>query len=66
MYYGDVDPDKFGDVGIDFTDNVHPLLHKNGQTEPLSNEWDAISAWAWELCRAMDYFEKDDDIVLST
>lgn len=59
MYYGEVDPDKYGEVGIDFSDGVHPLLFEEGQTEPLPNEWGGISAWAWGLSRALDYLEKD-------
>lgn len=60
IYMGDIDPDKQGEP--DFSDGVHPLLYKENQTRPLDNEWGAIAAWSWGLCKAMDYFETDKDI----
>jgi hypothetical protein len=62
MYYGDVDPDKARECGVDYTDGVHYLLYKKGQTKPLPDQWGAISAWAWGLSRAMDYLENDNDV----
>ncbi len=54
--YGDLDPD-FDDG---FKNGIHSLLdysEKNG-----SNELSSISAWAFGLTTAMDYFETDERI----
>lgn len=58
VYYGDIEPD-FKD-GIKF--GIRGRYLKPGQTNPADDEWGAISAWAWGLSRAMDYFEKDKQI----
>ena len=58
MYYGDIEPDfpegyKYGIIG-------HHL--KEGEDYPATDEWGAISAWAWGLSCVMDYLETDDEI----
>jgi hypothetical protein len=58
VYYGDIEPD-FKD-GIRY--GIRGRYLEPDQTKPTDDEWGAISAWAWGLSRAMDYFEKDKQI----
>src|SRR3954452_2045528 len=58
VYYGDIDPDFLG--GLPF--GIRAKYLKPGQSEPAPDEWGAISAWAWGMSRAMDYFETDKSV----
>ena len=58
VYYGDIEPDFEG--GYKY--GVEGLYRQEGQQCRKPDAWGAISAWAWGLSRAMDYFETDRDI----
>lgn len=59
VYYGDIEPDFIGgfEHGI-----IGQFQQQEEQAGRHPNDWGAISAWAWGLSRAMDYFEQDEDI----
>ena len=52
--YNNVDPDK-----NDFSDGIHAIFYKAGQTAPAKNEWGSLSAWAWGMSRIMDFLETE-------
>lgn len=54
IYCGDIDKDE----DDDFLQGVHLL----DQSMRDSSSWGTISAWAWGLSRALDYFEADESV----
>lgn len=58
VYYGAIEPDFAGGIPYGIIGNYL----KPGMQQPAADEWGAISAWAWGLSRAMDYFETDKSI----
>lgn len=59
IYYGDIVPD---DPRTGLPRGIHRLFSDHVSPAPGSEESGAISAWAWGLSRAMDYFERDKQI----
>lgn len=58
IYCGDIDPDY--DDG--FKNGIHALFQEDKGSSTIAKDWSTISAWAWGLSRAMDYFETEDAI----
>jgi hypothetical protein len=58
VYYGDIEPDFAS--GIKY--GIRGYYLKPGIIKPAPDGWGAISAWAWGLSRAMDYFVTDNNI----
>ncbi len=58
LAYTDIQPDRPGQ----WQQGVIGLTLKDGQSQPAPDEWGTISAWAWGLSRAIDYFETDKSV----
>ena len=58
LTYTDIQPDRPNQ----WTSGVIGQTLKEGQTQPAPDEWGTISAWAWGISRAIDYFETDKSI----
>ncbi|MEI9809688.1 MAG: acetylxylan esterase [Bacteroidota bacterium] len=58
VYYGDIEPDFI--AGIQY--GIRSVYLKEAATQPTADEWGTISAWAWGLSCAMDYFETDKQV----
>jgi hypothetical protein len=56
--YSDIQPDRAGQ----WTQGVIGLTLRDGQSQPAPDEWGTISAWAWGISRAIDYFETDKSV----
>ena len=53
--YTDIQPDR----ADRWTEGVIGQTLSVGTTRPARDEWGTISAWAWGISRAIDYFETD-------
>ncbi len=53
--YTDIQPDR----ADRWTEGVVGQTLSAGQSRPAADEWGTISAWAWGISRAIDYFETD-------
>jgi hypothetical protein len=58
IYYGDIEPD----FALGYKYGIRSYYAKPDTAYPAPDKWGAISAWAWGLSRAMDYFETDPQI----
>lgn len=56
--YQDIQPDRINT----FNQGVIGATLAPGQQQPASDEWGAISAWAWGVSRILDYFETDTSV----
>ncbi|MEO0413682.1 MAG: acetylxylan esterase [Verrucomicrobiota bacterium] len=55
IYTGDIDPDE----DDQFQNGIHALYP---ELQGKGDNFSSISAWAWGLSRAMDYFERADEV----
>jgi hypothetical protein len=56
--YTDIQPDR----ADRWTEGVIGLTLPEGQSRPAPGAWGTISAWAWGVSRAIDYFETDPSV----